>query len=168
DTWAHVRAVEVAMLGDRQIFLLPRSGQGDEADAHTPGRIGLIATVEESRPSRRGGQRVIVRGAQRGILVEAVQSEPYLQVTCQPRPDPVEEGPEGQELMHQLLAVIETLVELNPDVPSDVLEFVRRIHEPGVLADHAAYSPEYTFEQRRRTLETLDPIERLRLACEFT
>src|SRR5438094_520870 len=80
DTWAHVRAVEVAMLGDRQIFLLPRSGQGDEADAHTPGRIGLIATVEESRPSRRGGQRVIVRGAQRGILVEAVQSEPYLQV----------------------------------------------------------------------------------------
>src|SRR5438045_3400611 len=64
--------------------------------------------------------------------------------------------------------VVENLVELNPEVPPDVLRFVRGISEPGVLADHAAYSPEYTYEQRQKTLETLDPIERLRLALEYT
>src|SRR5689334_9857122 len=77
DSWSQVRAVEMAMLGDRQVFLVPYTaadgaGQpaegGPEAESLTPGRIGLIATVEESRPSRRGGQRVIVRGGQRASL----------------------------------------------------------------------------------------------------
>src|SRR5262245_58719294 len=54
DSWSHVRAVEMALLGDRQIFLLPRAAEGDTTDDFSPGRIGLVATVEESRPSRRG------------------------------------------------------------------------------------------------------------------
>ncbi|MEA2641381.1 MAG: ATP-dependent Lon protease, partial [Chloroflexota bacterium] len=62
----------------------------------------------------------------------------------------------------------ENLVEMSAAVPREVLQFVRGINDPGQLADHAAYSPEYTFEQRLRTLHTLDPVERLQLALEFT
>jgi len=168
ETWAYTRAVEVAMLADKRIFLVPRRSHEEGTSPESLGRIGVTAVVEESRPSRRGGQRVVVRGIQRSELNSIVHEEPYLQVTCEPCPDLAADGPEVQELMQQLLAVIENLVELNPNVPSEVLRYVRGIQDPGVLADHAAYSPEYTFEQRLRILETLDPVERLRVAFEFT
>jgi ATP-dependent Lon protease len=166
ETWSFVRAVEEALLGDKRIFLFPRPVEDSEDTI--VGRIGVIATVEESRPSRRGGQRVIVRGQERAQLTSVVHEEPYLKVTYESRPDPKVDEPGVPEMMSELLAVVENLVELNPEIPPDVLRFVRGIQQPGVLADHAAYSPEYTFEQRLKTLETLDPIERLRLALEFT
>jgi len=169
ETWSFVRAVEEALLGDKRIFLFPNPGDDDPRDGELPGRIGVIATVEESRPSRRGGQRVIVRGTERALLRSVVQDEPYLKVQVDPRSDPpMADEPGVRELMHELLAVVENLVELNPEVPPDVLRFVRGISEPGVLADHAAYSPEYSYEQRLKTLDTLDPVERLRLALEYT
>ncbi|MBM2810869.1 MAG: ATP-dependent protease La [Chloroflexi bacterium] len=172
DTWSHVRAVEMALLADKRIFLVPKrtnmNGDSSAIAEDALGPIGVIATVEESRPSRRGGQRVIVRGVERGELIEVVHEAPYLQVSCTPRPDPSVDDPAVQDLMHELLAVIENLVELNPNVPSEVLQYVRGIELPGLLADHAAYSPEYTFEQRVRTLEALHPIDRLKLAIEFT
>src|SRR5438094_7857342 len=62
ETWAYVRAVEVAMLGDKRIFLVPRRSHEEGTSPESLGRIGVMATVEESRPSRRGGQRVVVRG----------------------------------------------------------------------------------------------------------
>ena len=168
ETWAYVRAVEVAMLADRHIFLVPRRSHEEGTSPESLGRIGVVATVEESRPSRRGGQRVVVRGMHRAQLTSIVHVDPYLHVVSTPCPDPEINGPEVEELMRQLLAVVENLVELNPNVPTEVLRYVRGIQDPGLLADHAAYSPEYTFEQRLRVLETLDPVERLRVAFEFT
>ena len=52
ETWAYVRAVEVAMLADRRIFLVPRRSHEEGTSPESLGRIGVIATVEESRPSR--------------------------------------------------------------------------------------------------------------------
>src|SRR5689334_5771605 len=41
DSWAHVRAVEMAMLGGRQIFLLSRSSEAAAPESPEPGQIGL-------------------------------------------------------------------------------------------------------------------------------
>ena len=167
DAWAQVQAVEMALLGDKRIFVAPRSGEGE--DAETIGRIGVIATVEESRPSRRGGQRVVVRGLKRARLDSVAQTEPYLRISCLPQPDPEVVAPEAAELMNELLAVTENIVELNPDVPSqEILRYVRGIKEPGLLADHTAYSPECSFEERVKILDTIDPVERLRIAFEIS
>src|SRR2546428_10838082 len=80
DAWADLQAVEQAMMGDKRIFLAP---QNTSAEGDAPLReIGVVATVEESRPSRRGGQRVVVRGTDRAVLESLVQQEPYLRVSC--------------------------------------------------------------------------------------
>jgi len=167
DTWAYVRAVEVALLGDKRILLLPRRANEEQPVEESVGRIGLIATVEESRPSRRGGQRVVVRGVERAEVVAVEHDEPYWRVTCLPHPDPIVDGDESRDIMHELFAIIENLVELNPNVPSEVLQYVRGIQQPGLLADHAAFSPECSFEERLRILETLDAIDRVRVASEI-
>jgi ATP-dependent Lon protease len=167
DTWAYVRAVEVALLGDKRILLIPQHARDEETAAAAVDHIGLIANVEESRPSRRGGQRVVVRGVERAVVIAAEQEEPYWRVLCEPRPDADVDEDESRELMHQLFAIIENLVELNPNVPSEVLHYVRGIQQPGLLADHAAFSPECSFDERLRILETLDPMDRVRVATEI-
>src|SRR4029079_2547656 len=45
--------------------------------------------------------------------------------------------------------------------------FVRSISEAGALADTAGYSPELNFNQKLQLLETLDVVERLKLALQF-
>src|SRR5262249_45903796 len=92
DSWAQIQAVETAMLGDKRIFVAPSTGEGEDAQAI--GRIGVIALVEESRPSRRGGQRVVVRGTDRAILDGIEHDEPYLRVNVEARPDESVAGPE--------------------------------------------------------------------------
>jgi ATP-dependent Lon protease len=167
DAWADIQAVEMAMLSDKRIFLAPHNQDSEESAVIT--NIGVVATVEESRPSRRGGQRVVVRGLDRAVMQEILQQDPYLKVRCEIHPDPVTESPEITELMDQLLAITENVVELNPDVPShEVLRYVRSIKEPGLLADHTAYSPECSFEERVRILEILDPVERLQAALDIS
>src|SRR4051812_4084404 len=121
EAWAYVRSVETALLGDKRILLIPRRNRDEEPLASTVGKIGLIATVEESRPSRRGGQRVVVRGVERAEVRSVEQEEPFWRVVCEPYPDvelDVDEE-DARELMHQLFAIIENLVELNPNVPSE-------------------------------------------------
>ncbi len=167
DAWASIQAVEMAMMADKRICLVPRRGEGELRE--TLGPIGMLATVEESRPSRRGGQRVVVRGMERARIESILQEEPYLRVSCKPLPDPVAEGPEVEDLVHQLLAIIDNLVELNPDAPTEeIRRYVRSIKEPGLLADHTAFSPECTFDERVLILETLDPIERLQVAFDIS
>ncbi len=164
DRWTHVRAVEVALLADKQILLLPVKGEDDTIGPNDVGRIGLIATVEDSRPSRRGGQRVIVRGGERATVTAVVQTEPFPQVACERLPDPPVDLPSARPEMDELLAVVENLIELNPTMPTQVLDYVRGIQEPGLLADYAGYSPECSFEERLTILDTVDPMERVRVA----
>ncbi len=164
DRWTHVRAVEVALLADKQILLLPVKGDDDSIGPNEVGRVGLIATVEESRPSRRGGQRVIVRGGERAIVTAVVQEEPFPQVACDRLLDPPVDLETARPEMDELLAVVENLIELNPTMPSQVLDYVRGIQEPGLLADYAGYSPECSFEERLTILDTVDPMERVRVA----
>ncbi len=164
DRWSHVRAVEVALLADKQILLLPMKGGEDTIGPEEVGRVGLIATVEESRPSRRGGQRVIVRGGERAIVTAVVQTEPFPQVACERLPDPPVDLATARPEMDELLAVVENLIELTPTMPTQVLEYVRGIQEPGLLADYAGYSPECSFDERLTILDTVDPMERVRMA----
>ena len=44
---------------------------------------------------------------------------------------------------------------------------MRSITEPGALADTVGYSPDFSFEQKVRVLETVDVDERLELAIEL-
>ena len=52
-------------------------------------------------------------------------------------------------------------------VPPEAAVAARNITEPGLLADMVAYSPDMTTEQRQELLETIDVVERLKLASNF-
>jgi ATP-dependent Lon protease len=71
-----------------------------------------------------------------------------------------------RELEREYRAVIEEKLELRGD-DGRVAAFLRSITEPGALADSCGYSPDISFENKVRLLETLDVVERLALALEL-
>src|SRR5205085_11932359 len=101
-------------------------------------------------------------------LAGAAQTGPggELRVEVEPRPDGVPVDGRTRELEREYRAVVEEILELRGD-DGRVSAFVRSITEPGALADTAGYSPDLNFHQKVELLETLDVVDRLKLALRF-
>jgi ATP-dependent Lon protease len=71
-----------------------------------------------------------------------------------------------RELEREYRAVVEEILEIRGD-DGRISAFVRSITDPGALADTAGYSPDLNVGQKLELLETLDVVERLKLALQF-
>ena len=71
-----------------------------------------------------------------------------------------------RELEREYRAVVEEILD-ERGADERVAAFLRSVADPGPLADTAGYSPDLSFEQKVRLLETVDVTERLALAVEF-
>ena len=143
------------------LFALP----DQEAAADKFHHVGVIAQVQTTQ--RGGSTIVIAQGLMRAEVVRVTQDEPYLRVEVEPRPDPETWDEETETLRREVMALVETVVELMPAIPESVVNFVRSIRTPGQLADNTAYAPEYTHEQRLDLLDTFDVKRRLETVRDF-
>jgi ATP-dependent Lon protease len=71
-----------------------------------------------------------------------------------------------RNLEREYRAVVEEILEVRGD-DGRVAAFVRSITEPGALADTSGYSPDLSFEQKVKLLQTTDVSERLELALGY-
>ncbi|HWQ24010.1 MAG TPA: endopeptidase La [Gaiellaceae bacterium] len=148
-------------VGDEErVLLVPK--HGDEY-----AKVGTVAEVTDRIRLPGGGRAVALSGLHRGIAGAAsTDHQGRLFVEVEERPDPEEADGKLRELEREYRAVVEAILELRGD-DGRIAAFVRSISEPGALADTSGYSPDLTFEQKVRLLETVDVRERLALALEF-
>ena len=74
-----VRALEAAMKGDQNIYLVPQKNLMDEdPDLHQLYPIGVVAKVKQVLKAQGENLRVLVNGICRARIVELDQKEPYL------------------------------------------------------------------------------------------
>jgi ATP-dependent Lon protease len=148
-------------VGTEDRVLLVPNHEGEYA------KVGTVAEVTDRIRLPGGGRAVALNGLHRGIA-GAATTDPQgrLFVEVDESPDP--ETAEGRirELEREYRAVVEEILELRGD-DGRIAAFVRSISEPGALADTSGYSPDLTFEQKVRLLETVDVRERLELALEL-
>lgn len=162
-------AAEAAAREGRQVLLAARR---PDAPADAPiteqlFNVGVVARIEQLGTLPNGASGVVVRGLVRAVLSEAVQTTPYLRFRFTRRPDVFERTPELEQLMVEVHAAIDAVLELRPGVTQEIRNFVRSIDDPGHLADNTGYSPDYTFAERQELLETFDVSERLRKVLAF-
>ncbi len=145
---------------EERVLLVPRHEQEFAA-------IGTIAEVAERVRLPGGGRAVALQGLHRGVA-GAAQTLPngLLYVEVDEHPDPVPVDGRTRELEREYRAVVEEILELRGD-DGRVSAFVRSISEPGALADTSGYSPDLTYEQKVKLLQTLDVTERLELALSY-
>src|SRR3974377_113365 len=151
---------------EEQVLLVPRH-EGEYA------KVGTVAEVGERVRMPGGGRAVTLQGLYRAEL-GAAHPDPRgsRRVEVTERPD--EEPPRIQtrELETEYRATVEEILELRGD-DGRVSAFVpagraRRSAAPfrdwGGLADTCASAPDLTFDQKIELLETVDVVERLKLA----
>jgi ATP-dependent Lon protease len=145
---------------DKHIFLMPRHG-------NTYAKVGVVAEVTERVQLPGRGYAVSLKGLHRGVP-GAAQTDPdgRLRVNVEERPDIVPAPTETHQLEQEYRAVVEEILELRGD-DGRLKSFVRSITHTGALADTAGYSPDLNFEQKIELLETLNVVDRLKLALRF-
>jgi ATP-dependent Lon protease len=130
-------------------------------------KVGTVAQVTDRIRLPGGGRAVALEGLHRGIAGAAgSDSGGRLFVDVEERPDAETADGRIRELEREYRAVVEEILELRGD-DGRIAAFVRSISEPGALADTTGYSPDITFEQKVRLLETIDVRARLELALEL-
>jgi ATP-dependent Lon protease len=145
---------------ERQVLLVPRH-ENDYAS------VGVVAEVTDRVRLPGGGRAVALSGLHRGVAGAAeTDQQGALRVEVDERPDPTESDARMRELEREYRAIVEEILELRGD-DGRISAFLRSITEPGALADTVGYSPDFSFEQKVRVLETLDVKERLALAIEL-
>ncbi len=162
------RAMEQAWEEEREVLLIFVSEneiegyKSNQAQQLPP--IGVIAKLEEFIKLPDNTVRIILEGAYRARVLDAVQSEPFYRVRCLPLFDPEVSGMEIQALMETVKQQVDEFVDHLGEVPQEAVAFVHRIDRPGHLADIVTYGPAFEFKDRLEILKTLDPVERLRKA----
>ncbi len=148
-------------VGDEERVLLVPKHDGEYA------KVGTVAEVTDRIRLPGGGRAVALNGLHRGVAgAAATDSQGQLFVDVDEHPDDEHVDGKLRELEREYRAVVEEILELRGD-DGRIAAFVRSISDPGALADTSGYSPELTFEQKVRLLETVDVRERLELALEL-
>ena len=145
--------------GDTRVLLIPRRGSGYA-------KVGVVAEVSERVAS--GGRGFASFMALHRGVPGAAHTDPdgVLRVEVDERPDMAPPPSLTRDLEREYRAVVEEILELRGD-DGRISAFVRSITHPGALADTAGYSPDLNVGQKLELLETLDVVERLKLALQF-
>ena len=145
--------------GDARVLLIPRRGSGYA-------KVGVVAEVTERVVS--GGRSLAAfMPLHRGVPgVAHTDRDGVLRVEVDERPDIAPPPNLTRELEREYRAVVEEVLELRGD-DGRISAFVRSITHAGALADTAGYSPDLNVGQKLELLETLDVVERLKLALQF-
>jgi ATP-dependent Lon protease len=129
--------------------------------------VGTVAQVADRVRLPGGARAVALQGLHRGVA-GAAQTMPdgRLFVEVDEQPDPIPVDGRTRNLEREYRAVVEEILELRGD-DGRISSFLRSITEPGALADTGGYSPDLTYENKVKLLQTLDVTERLELALGF-
>jgi len=145
---------------DTRVLLVPRQ---EEAYA----KVGVVAEVSERLRLAGRGFAASLMPLHRAVPGAASEDAVgVLRVEVEARPDVTPAPALTRELEREYRAVVDEILELRGD-DGRIRAFVRSITEPGALADTAGYSPDLSFAQKCQLLETLDVVERLKLALAF-
>src|SRR3954452_22439528 len=145
---------------DERVLLVPRH----ETEF---AKVGTIAHVADRVRLPGGGRAVSLSGEMRGIA-GAASTDAFgrLRVEVEEAPDTVPVDGRTRDLEREYRATVEEILEAR-GADERVGAFLRAIAEPGALADTIGYSPDVTFEDKVRVLETVDVTDRLELAVKL-
>ncbi len=130
-------------------------------------KVGTIAEVTDHIRLPGGGRAVSLSGVTRGVAGAAhTDSFGRLMVEIEEHRDAVPVDGRTRNLEREYRAIIEEILELR-GADDRIAQFLRAIAEPGALADTIGYAPDVSFEDKVRSLETLDVSDRLELAVKL-
>jgi ATP-dependent Lon protease len=164
---ASMIAIEEAQLNDQTVIALTqRDPDIDEPvpDDFIP--VGVEIAVGRLLSMPDGSSSALVQGRRRVEILEFTQLSPFMAVRARPVYDiDIEDLGEDRETdatMRTALELFQKCVQLDRSLPEEAYLYALNIEETGWLADMIVTAISPPLEERRRLLEILDPLERLK------
>ena len=159
-----VAALEAAMEGDKDIFLLaqldPACDDPTKDDLFT---MGVVAQVLQMLKLPDGTVRVLVEGTSRAELVELRPSENLVLAQTRPIAEVAAIGSEATALVRTALEQFGDYARHNKKLPDDIEADLAQIEDAGQLADAIAGNLAAKVATKQEILAETDPVKRLEL-----
>ncbi|MFN3286870.1 MAG: endopeptidase La [Sphingomonadaceae bacterium] len=158
-----VKALEAAMAGDREVFLLSQKNPADE----DPGRsglydIGAVAGVLQMLRLPDGTVKVLVEGRSRATLVDMAEHPAgHVEATIEPLADSVEPETDLEPLVRSVARQFEAYARANRRVSPEVAAQIAQIEDGSKLADTVAANLQLRLSDRQALLAQSDVAKRL-------
>src|SRR5262249_45069307 len=129
-----VKLVRDAMQEHRLVALVtshdPEIDEPTTDQVHTVGGLGFIQRAVQGEND---SLQLIVHVVERIKITEWVSSEPYLKARVQLAPDLEEEDTEAEALSRSLIEIAQGIVQLTPNVPNQVGDFLEQVESHRLL-----------------------------------
>jgi ATP-dependent Lon protease len=167
-----VAALEAAMAGDKDIFLLAQLDPGcDDPDRDDLYDTGVIASVLQLLKLPDGTVRVLVEGRDRASLQNLREETTSHGAMLVAQVDPVEAiEAESTEISAMMRSVVDQFAEyakLSKKLPQDAGGQLGDIEEAGKLADSVAANLAAKVADKQAVLSEADPMKRLEMVLSF-
>ena len=163
-----IRAVEEAMRGNQEIFLVTQKDiQVDDPKVKDLYNIGTVSVVKQVLRLPGDTIRVLVEGKYRASLSECIQMEPYLfgRVVSLPDMPYSKYQNKSDALIRQVQMFYDHFLELSGRNMPDGLLSIMSGDDVGFIADYVIQNSSVNYTDKQRVLEQLHPMKRLELAC---
>lgn len=156
-----IRALEAAMENDKEILLVAQRNPADE----DPGvdelyRVGTVSTVLQMLKLPDGTVKVLVEGNYR-VQISEVHAGDYHSAIVSESQERAPSERESEILVRSLQSLFEQYVKLSKKVPSELINSMSGISDPGRLTDTMAAHLELRLDAKQELLEKIDVAERV-------
>jgi ATP-dependent Lon protease len=110
-----------------------------------------------------GSHSVLIQGRRRVEIVELMQTDPFIVARARLlEPSLADDEGDVEELMDTVVNMFRRVIDLNEQLPDEVLFYALNATEPGWLADLITSTLTLPLEERQHILEIIAPMDRLR------
>jgi ATP-dependent Lon protease len=167
-----VAALEAAMAGDKDIFLLAQLDPGcDDPDRDDLYDVGVIATVLQLLKLPDGTVRVLVEGQERARLEnlreEGVGSGEMMVAQVEPIEPVIAAGTEVAAMMRSVVEQFGEYAKLNKKLSQEAGDELGGIDDASKLADAVAAQISAKVSDKQSLLTEIDPLKRLEMVFSF-
>ena len=164
-----IKMIDDALATDRTIAVVTVDGPVESEDEipeklHKMGTMGLILRMAKTEE---GHARLVVQGITRVRIKEITATKPYIKAKVESVQDKVTPGMALEAMIVNIRQSFSKILDLSPNLPSELRSLVMGIDDPGVLADvvisHLNVSP----AQKQEILDELDVLKRLKKALKI-
>ncbi|MFP3897740.1 MAG: endopeptidase La [Dehalococcoidia bacterium] len=160
-----LKLIDEVAAGDKLVgFFARRPDAKEQTELYSVGTAALIARMFKMPD---GAVQVFFQGLSRIGLKEMTQTEPYIKARVEMLEDRIEQNPELEALVRNLTGLFQKIVELAPNLPTELNIAVLNMPDPGSLADFVAAHINLKREERQQILEAVDVAERIRRLTTF-
>jgi len=167
---ASIEAVNDAMNSDKLLMLVTqKDATKDEPEPEDIYKVGMVSMIMRTLKLPDGRLKVLVQALSKARIRSYEQTKPHYRVAIDlmPEEENTEITVEVEALMRTVREQTEKIMSLRGILSSDLMMIINNIEEPGRLADLVGSNLRLKIAESQQILETVDPIERLRLVADL-